>query len=141
MPAFWVDLVDETSKSLKARVLIHPRTGRDSMLMMSIRIRIDPFIKQYADTEGVWKYTEDFGYCVVQTDSNEGLPYSIPDYLHADGETLAQCFEEWLALPDKILQAWRQALSVDPPLNSPELLPEDKADTTTDVKKKDEAST
>lgn len=138
MTAQWVDLTNEAGQPLNARVLVHPRTGRDSMLTLSIRVRMSSFIEQY-DVPGAWKYQDDFGYCLCQTEAIEGVPFTLPDVLSTtDGEALAAHFEDWLALPDEIVQAWRRALDAKVPINAPELLPAAKADVSTEAKKKGE---
>lgn len=101
---------------------IHPATGRDSLIALSVRAKAESYLPEYNITGG-FTYQDDFAHIIAQTETVKGLDFPLPHW-ELDGEALAESFRAWLALPDKIVQAWRKALDqVEPEYNAPELRP------------------
>jgi hypothetical protein len=106
---------------------MHPATGRDSLIALSVRARMESFVPEY-NIVGGFSYQDDFAHIVAQIDQVKGLDFALPHW-ELDGELLADSFRAWLALPDRIVQAWRNALDkVEPEYNAFELRPGAKPD-------------
>lgn len=112
---------------------MHPATGRDSLIAWSVRARMEEFTPEY-NIRGGFNYQADFASIVAQTDQINGLDFALPHW-ELDGEMLAEGFRAWLALPAKIVDAWRDALEkVEPDFNAPDLKPGAKPKTPLAVK-------
>lgn len=103
---------------------IHPRTGMDQLIALTVHLRLDEtsLLDDYKELDGLAFYKNNFAMAMAQTESLTGLDYKFPDK-RADSDTMAEGFLEWIFLPSAIIEAWGMALLKDEMYNASALLP------------------
>lgn len=105
-------------------VAMHPPTGFDDLVALSIRAKMEPFLTEFEGLTMNWAYQARFALIVACTDQGEGLPFDLPRP-DAEGPALADAYRSWLKLPRKVFRKWYDAVDdLDEAWNAPDLTPE-----------------
>lgn len=102
---------------------LHPPTGYDDLVSLSIRVKMEPFLPEFQVITGTFLFQDRFALLLACTDSSTGLPFDLPSP-DAEGAALGAAYRAWLKLPRRVFRKWFDALeAVEAQLNAPDLLP------------------
>ncbi len=104
-------------------VEMRPPTGFDDLVALSIRAKMEEFLKDFESLAGNWSYQARFALIVACTDKATGLPFDLPAP-DAEGAALAASYRAWLQLPRRMFRKLYDAVDeIEAQLNAPELTP------------------